>query len=93
MVKPTDVPLLAGSQSQPKGYVGLAGAAVSDGDDVISMLDVFAADQLHHQGLVQRRDGWEVEGVQGLHCREPGSPDPPLHHALVAVDEFQLSET
>ena len=37
--------------------------------------------------------GWPgVEGVQTFHGRETGGPDPPLHHALVLVDEFQLSE-
>ena len=59
----------------------LAGAAVADGDDVLPALDVFTAGQFHHQRLVQRRDG-----------RESGGPDPPLHHALVAVDELQLGE-
>ena len=85
-------PALAGGQPQPKGHVGLAGAAVADGDDVLPALDVFTPGQFHHQRLVQRRDGWEVEGVQALHGRESGGADPPLHHALVAVDEFQLGE-
>ena len=31
VVKPTDIPLLAGGQSQAQGDVGLAGAAVADG--------------------------------------------------------------
>ena len=72
--------------------MGLAGAAVADGDDVLSMLDVFASGQLHHQGLVQRGDGWEVEGVQGLDGGEAGGADPALHHALAAVDEFQFRQ-
>ena len=72
--------------------MGLAGAAVADGDDVLPALDVFTACQFHHQGLVQRRDGWEVEGVQALDRGEPGGADPPLHHALVAVDELKLSQ-
>ena len=55
-------------------------------------LDVFAAGQFHHQGLVHRGDGQEVEGVQALDRRETGRPDPTLHHALVALDEFQLSQ-
>ena len=72
--------------------MGLAGAAVSDGDDVLTALDVFAAGQLQHQGLVQRRDGREVEGVQAFYGEKAGGADPPFHHALVAVDEFQLGE-
>ena len=34
----------------------------------------------------------KVEGVQAFDGREPGRPDPPLHHALVAIDEFQFGE-
>ena len=93
MVKPTEQSPLAGGHAQAQGHVGLAGAAVADGDDVLLALDVFTACQFHHQGLVQRRDGWEVEGVQALHGRESGGADPPLHHALVAVDEFQFGES
>ena len=42
--------------------------------------------------LVHRRDGGKVEGVHAFDGREAGSPDPPLHHALVAVDEFQFAQ-
>ena len=72
--------------------MGLAGAAVADGDDVLSALDVFAAGQLHDQGLVQRRDGQEVEGVQALRGGEACGADAALHHALVAFDEFQFGK-
>ena len=34
---------LAGSQSQPEGHMGLAGAAISDDDDVLPVLYVLAA--------------------------------------------------
>ena len=72
--------------------MGLAGAAVADGNDVLPALDVFTACQLHHQCLVQRWDGREVEGVQAFDGRESSRPYPPLHHALVAVDELKLGE-
>ena len=85
-------PALAGGQTQSQGHVGLAGAAVADGDDVFTALDVFAAGQLHHQGLVQRWDGREVEGVQAFHGGESGRPYAPLHHAPVPVDEFQFRQ-
>ena len=48
--------------------------------------------QIHHQDLVQQRYGREVEGVQAFHGRESGGADPPLHHALVPVDELQLRD-
>ena len=82
---------LAGGQSQ--GDVGLAGAAVADGDDVLTAFDVFAPRQLNHQGLVHRGDVWEVGGVQALDCGESRRPGPPLHHALVSVDELELGRS
>ena len=79
-VNPTDIPRW---QAQSQGDVGLAGAAVSDGDDVLSMLDAFAAGQLHDKGLVHRGDGHKVEGVQGLDGGEAG--------AAARVAMFQLT--
>ena len=84
--------LLAGGQAQSQGHVGLAGAAVADGDDVFMALDAFTPGQLHHQGLVQLWDGWEVEGVQAFYGGKASGPDPPFHHALVAVDELQFRQ-
>ena len=57
---------LTGGQAQTQGDVGLAGAAVADGDDVLAPFDVFAPGQLHDQRPVHRSSGREVEGVQGL---------------------------
>ena len=71
---------LAGGQAQFQGDVGLAGAAVADGDDVLAALDVFTPGQLHDQWLVQRRDGEEVEGVQALDSGEACRADAALHH-------------
>ena len=73
--------------------MGLAGAAVAHGDDVLPALDVFAAGQFYHQRLVERRDDWEVEGVKALDCGEAGGADPPLHHALVPVYELKLGQS
>ena len=73
--------------------MGLAGAAVADGDDVLPVLYVLAAGQHQHQGLVHQGDGHKVEGVQAFDRGEAGGADPALHHALVAVDEFQFGET
>ena len=84
-------PLVSG-QAQSQGDVGLAGAAVADGDDVLPALDVLAAGQFQHQLLVHRGDGGEVEGVQTFDRGEPGGLDPPLHHALVPVDELQFCQ-
>ena len=84
--------LLASGQAQAQGDVGLAGAAVSDGYDVLPALDVFAAGQFHDQLFVYRGDGQEVEGVQAFDRGEARGPDPALHHALVAVDEFQFGK-
>ena len=78
-------PPLAGGQVQTESDMGLAGAAVTDGNDILAARDVFTAGQLHYQGLVHRGDGREVEGVQALHGGKACRPDPTLHHELVAV--------
>src|SRR5271169_419756 len=44
------------------------------------------------RGLVDRRNGGEVETVQALHGREPRLLDPTLHHAPFAVDQLQFSQ-
>ena len=72
MVKQTDHTPLAGGQAQTEGYVSLAGAAVAHGDDVLTAQGVLAAGQFHHQCLVHRGNGQEVEGVQALDRRETG---------------------
>ena len=72
--------------------MGLAGAAVADGDDVFTSLDVLALGQLRDQWLVHRGDGGEVKGVQALGGGKAGGADPALDHALVAVSEFQFGE-
>ena len=68
--------------------MSFAGAAVADGDDVLAPLDVFTARQFHDQCLVHRGDSREVKGFQALDREETGGADPPLHLALVAVNEF-----
>jgi len=70
----------------------LACAAVSYGDDVLVAGDVITACQFHHQHLVQRGHGFEVEAIQALGGRELCSLDPPFHHTPFPVDEFQFSE-
>ena len=85
-------PALARGQAQSQGDVGLAGAAVADGNDVLTALDVFATGQFHQQGLVHRGDGRKVNGVQAFDGRESGGADPPLHQSLVAVDKFQFGQ-
>ena len=72
--------------------MGLAGAAVADGDDILTAFDVLAAGQLHHQGLVHRGDGREVEAVQAFNGGEACGADPALHYALVAVNQFQFRQ-
>ena len=84
---------LASGQTQAQGNVGLAGAAVADGDDILPPFDVFTAGQFQDQDFVHRGDGQEVEGIQAFDRGEAGGPDPALYHALVSVNEFQFRET
>ena len=69
---------LTGGQTEAKGDMGLAGAAVAERDDVLAALDVLAARQFQDQHLVERRDGLEVEAVEAFDGGEPGLPDSPL---------------
>ena len=73
--------------------MGLAGAAVADGDHVLPVLYVFTPGQFHDQDFVHRGDGQEVEGIQAFDRGETGGANAALYHALVSVDEFQFSET
>ena len=43
----------AGGQTQSQGYMGLAGATVAQGDDVLTPVHALTAGQVQHQGLVQ----------------------------------------
>ena len=71
----------------------LAGAAVADGDDVLAAGDVFRAGKFQHQGLVERRQGQEVEAVEAFDRREPGLLDPPLDHPPFPLDQLQFGKT
>ena len=86
-------PLLAGRQTETEGDMGLAGSAVAERDDILTTLDVFASRQLQNQHLVERCDGLEVEAVEAFDGGEPGLSDPPLDHAALTVDQFQLGQT
>jgi hypothetical protein len=53
--------LLAGRQAETQRDMALAGARVAERDDALASLDIFGAGELHHQHLVQGRQGREVE--------------------------------
>ena len=51
------------------------------------------AGELQHQGLVERRQGQEVEAVEAFDRREPGLLDPPLDHPPLPLDQLQFGKT
>src|SRR5262249_59796460 len=57
-------PLLAGRETEPESDVRLAGAAIADRDDVLPAAHILRAGELQNEGLVERRNGSEVEAVQ-----------------------------
>src|ERR1700716_1611737 len=85
-------PLLTGRETEPETNVGLAGAAVADRDDILPAGHILRAGELQHEGLVERRNGGEVEAVQALHGREPRLLDPTLHHAPFAIDQLYFAQ-
>src|SRR5258708_12076932 len=64
--------------------MALARAAVADGDNILSTLDIVRPRQLHDERLVQRWQRGEVEGVEAFNGREPRRLDAPLDHAALA---------
>src|SRR6202040_1167445 len=85
-------PLLAGRETEPETDVCLAGAGVADRDYVLPAGHILRGGELQHEGLVERRNGGEVEAVQALYGREPRFLDPTLHHAPFAVDQLEFGE-
>src|SRR4029077_6919268 len=83
---------LAGREAEPETDVRLSGAAIADRDDVLPAGHILRAGELQHKGLVERRNGGEVEAVQALHGREPRLLDPTLHHEPFAVDKLQFGQ-
>ncbi|CUH84302.1 hypothetical protein TM5383_02758 [Thalassovita mediterranea] len=72
--------------------MGLAGAGGTERDHILLAFDPFAARQLQHHHLVERRDRLEVEAVQAFDGRELCGLDPAFHHAPFPVDQFQLGQ-
>ena len=58
---------------------------------VLCSLYNLSDDQVEYQ-IVERWDGLEVEGIEAFDGGEPGLPDPPLDHAALTVDQFQLGQ-
>jgi hypothetical protein len=85
--------LLAGGQSQSEGNVRLAGAAIAERYDVLAAGDVFRAGKFQHQGLVERRQGQEVEAVEAFDGRELSFLDPPLDHPPFPLDQLHFGKT
>jgi hypothetical protein len=83
---------LAGRQAQTQGHVGFAGAAVAQGDHIVSARDVFTTGQLRHPDFVERRDGGKVEAVQAFDGGKAGGPDAPLDQAPFPVDQFLFAQ-
>jgi hypothetical protein len=72
--------------------VRLARAAVAERDDVFTRDDEFAARQLQHHRLVERRKRDEIESVERFDGGKLRRPDAPLHHPPLAVDQLKLGQ-
>ena len=84
--------LLAGGEAEGESDMGLADAAWAEQDYVLAARDVFAAGEIQHQHLVERRDRLEAEAPELCDDREPGLLDTPLDEAALAVDQLQLHQ-
>ncbi len=61
-------------------------------DHVLAPRDELTAREFHHQRLVERWDGVEVEAVQALERREPGRLDPAFNRARLAIEQLQFDQ-
>ena len=85
--------LLARGQSQTQAHMRLARTAWPQSDDVLSALDPLASGELEDLGLVERGDGFELEGVEALDGGELRRLDTPLDETALAVDEFEFHQS
>jgi len=92
-VKPTDSPFWQAARPSPGAMWLLPVPELPSAMMFSPVLDVLAACQLHHQRLVQGRQGREVEAVEALHGRELGRLDAALDHAPLAVDQLLLGQS
>lgn len=71
---------LARRQTKPQSDVGFARPGWPKSDDILVAIHVITTGQFHHQNLVQRGHGLEVEAVETFDSREFCRLDPPFHH-------------
>ena len=84
------VPGLAGADSEPDGEVGLAGAGRSEEDHVVPGGDEVQGAEVGDQVAGQSAGVVEVELLEGLARREPGSADPALAAVGIAGGDLAL---
>ena len=82
--------VLASCQAEGQRDMGLAGSGVAQQQHVLAAQQELRACQFQHHGLVQRRDGEEVEAVEALDHWELRLPDAALGGAAVAVQQLQF---
>ena len=82
----------AGFGGQGGREVGFAGAGVADEEDVLALVDVFAAGEFGDELFVDGGAGGEVEALQGLDGREAGGLESSFGGALLTLEEFELAE-
>ena len=70
----------------------LSRTAWPQSDHVLAPLDPFTSGELEDLGLVQRRDGFELEGVEALEGGELRGLDAPLDETAFTVDELELDQ-
>ena len=95
VVKPTDIPLWQAATPRPRAMwvlpVPLFPAAMMFSRRSMYSQRASSMTSCLFTRAGQKPRGWPgVEGVQAFDRGEARGPDPALHHALVAVDEFQF---
>ena len=81
---------LAGGEAERQTDMRLAGAGITQSNEIVAGDDILVSGQFKDERLVERRDGGDVERVETLHRRKMRGADAPLDHAPFAIDEFEL---
>jgi hypothetical protein len=86
------VATLTCSQAKRQSDVRFPRATVAQEQHVLTASEELASRQFQHQGLVQRWDGEEVEGVHGLDDRELRLPDATFRGPALAIQQLQFCD-
>jgi hypothetical protein len=80
----------ASGQAERQTGMRLAGAGITQSNDIVPGGEIFAAGEFENERLVERRDSGEVECIETLYCWKMRAANAAFDHAPFAIDEFEV---